>query len=46
MSPIFQETDRLQTHPWQRLMEIQRIQTELIEELGRRGNGERDGPKP
>lgn len=38
---LSQKVDRLQMHQWQRLMEIQRIQTELIEELGRRGNGDR-----
>jgi uncharacterized membrane protein len=33
---LSEKIDRLQVHQWQRLMEIQRIQTELIEELGRR----------
>ncbi|MCY2961593.1 MAG: DUF1003 domain-containing protein [Planctomycetota bacterium] len=39
---LSEKVDRLQMHQWQRLMEIQRIQTELIEELGRRGNGVRE----
>jgi len=33
---ISEKIDRLQMHQWQRLMEIQRIQTELIEQLARR----------
>lgn len=43
---MFQETDRMRTHTWQLFLEIRRIQTELLEELGWRGNGERGGPEP
>lgn len=32
--------DQLLTHQWRRLLEIQQIQTELIEEVARRRGGE------
>jgi uncharacterized membrane protein/uncharacterized membrane protein YeaQ/YmgE (transglycosylase-associated protein family) len=33
------KVDQLLTHQWQRLLEIQQLQVDLIEDLGRRGKG-------
>ncbi|HRC85360.1 MAG TPA: DUF1003 domain-containing protein [Thermoanaerobaculia bacterium] len=43
---LSERVDRLLTHQWQRLLEIQEIQTELMEQLGERANRRPGKPSP